>query len=111
MPRGMPLEIIGHKVLIRQVRREHPGHMWAGPDQRHVALDDIDQLWNFIEAGFAEPFTDTRNPGIALHRLFHAASIASIRAHRTEFINLEETASISVAILEKQHGPGRCDFN
>src|SRR6202022_204298 len=89
----------------------HPRNVRAGSDQRHVALDDIDELRNFIETGFPQYFPDRCNSGIAPHRLFHAAGVASIRAHRTEFINFENPVSIPVSVLKKQHWPWRRDLD
>jgi hypothetical protein len=85
--------------------------MRAGSDQRHIALDDIDKLRNFIETGFAEYFPDWRNPGIAQHRLFHAARVANVAAHRPEFINFEVPISIPVSVLKKKHRTRRCDLD
>src|SRR5258708_39912500 len=41
-----------------QVRREHSRNVRARSNQRHVALDDIDQLRNFIETGFPQDLAD-----------------------------------------------------
>ena len=38
--------------------------MWARPDNGHVALQHIEQLWQFINAGAAQPGPDTGDPSV-----------------------------------------------
>ena len=41
------------------------GHrMWARPDNGHVALQHIEQLWQFINAGAAQPGPDTGDASV-----------------------------------------------
>src|ERR1700727_1934088 len=85
--------------------------MRSGSDQRHIALDDIDELRNFIKTGLAQDSADWRNPGIALHRLAYARGVARIDAHRTELIDFEEPVPIAVSVLIEQHRPPGRDLD
>ena len=99
----MALKIVWHQVLIGQIRRQHSRDVRPWPDQRHVALDHVDQLRNFVEAGFSQNSSDRRHACVALHRLPYAARITGIVAHGAELVDLEAAVSIAVAILIEQH--------
>src|SRR5688572_14203306 len=50
----MPLKVVGNEIFIEHSRRQHARNMRAWTDQRHFALEHVDQLRDFIEAGAAQ---------------------------------------------------------
>ena len=102
-PRRMALKVVWHEVFVRQFRRQHSRNMRSRPDQRHVALDHVEQLRNFVEAGLAQNPPDRRHARIALNRLPYAALVAGIVAHGAELVDLEAAVSIPVPVLKEQH--------
>jgi hypothetical protein len=99
----MTLKIIWHQVFVGQIRRQHSRNVRPRPDQRHVALDHVEQLRNFVEAGLAQNSPHRRHARVALDRLPYAAHVARIDAHGAELVDLEAAVPIAVAVLIEQH--------
>src|SRR5207245_11582290 len=100
-PRRMALEIVWHEVFVRQVHGQHSRHMRPRPDQRHIALDHVEQLRDFIEAGSAQNSAHRRHARVTLDGLPYAAHVAGIVAHGAELVDLEAAVSIAVAVLKE----------
>src|SRR5260370_1314127 len=94
-----------------QVRREHSRNVRARSNQPHVALDDIDQLRNFIDTVFPQDLADRGSSAMPPHPLLHSAHITGVHPHGAEFIDLERPVAIPVSALEKQHRLLRADLN
>ena len=62
----VPREIAINHDFIKVACCTCLGGVGPGPDQRQLAFQHIDQLWQFIEAGPANEATHRSNPWIAL---------------------------------------------
>jgi hypothetical protein len=75
-------------------------------DKGHVAFDDVKELRQFIETGFAEPAADARDPGITI-RCWMKAIFRSIDVHGAEFEKLEGSAlAADPQLLEERRAFG-----
>lgn len=73
----------------------------ARPDQRHVALENIDELRQLVDAGPAKPAADPRHPAVVALRLLNDASVLH-DFHGSELDDLEGMAVEAPAALPEE---------
>ncbi len=61
---------------------------WARADDRHFALDHINQLRQFIEAGFAQEITNRRQERLGIGPQM-GCQLPGTGPHNSEFIHIE----------------------
>lgn len=71
-------------LLLLGEHRDVLGNLWPRPDDIHLALEDIDELWEFIEVKAANPFPYPCNSGI-ITRNRRATHLVCVRDHRPKF--------------------------
>lgn len=104
------------------------GHFRAWPHQTHIALEHVEELWQFIQTQRTEDLPDSGEPGIAVIFWRNCVGIC-ICPHGSEFVNdewfpfqikitafSEMTVAIVAsifanAILSKQHCPWRIELD
>lgn len=84
---------------------------WAGPDEAHVAVEDVEDLRQFVQAGGADEFTDFGNARVVFGGQLGTGVFFSIDAHGTEFIDLIFLAKAADADLAVEDGTAIAEFN
>src|SRR5690606_38149298 len=74
------------------------------PHDVHVALEVVEPLWSFAQAGFPASASDHRDPGVVLAGP-HLAGRADLGAHRTELVDREDApTAIALATMVGYRG-------
>ena len=85
------------------------------PDDRHVSLQDVDELWQFIDVGSTQDSTNACHARVVLYSLRDLISVLLRRGHRPEFQHSNWLAIKPVAFLAEEDWPARinlyCDRN
>lgn len=84
-------------------------HVWARPDERHIAEENIDELREFVDIGATHEVADARFAGIVLCGLLAVA--VGIDTHGAEFVAVELLAVESAALLAEKNGPRAGEFD
>ena len=79
--------------------------MWSRTDNAHVAEKHVPELWDFIEAEPAQPFSQAINTRIAVTGL--PRKILVIGLHSAKFINLKLPVLHTGASLHVKEWPRR----
>lgn len=77
---------------------------WAGPDEAHVSVEDVEDLRQFVQAGGADEFADFGNARVVFRRQLGTGIFFRIDAHGTEFVDLIFLAKASDADLTVENG-------
>src|ERR1700712_1771737 len=105
------------------IQRTLPFHARARADEAHVALQDVPELWNFVEAQFANELTERRDPRIFLKLLkrvpFGSGHVVAAQIivehffrvvpHGTKVVEPKALASFAKPVLPEVHGPTHAD--
>lgn len=89
----------------------------AGTDEAHVAVEDVEDLRQFVQAGGTDEFTDFGNARVVLRRQLGTGIFFRIDAHGTEFVDLIFLAKAADADLAVEDGTAvaeldsQCDGN
>src|SRR5690606_32715595 len=102
---GLPRRIIRNEAIIGNAAGQHAERMRPWTDQRHVALEHVDELGQFVDRGPAEEAADGSNAGIIANRLHHARDVAAIDIHGAEFKYADRLAVQSLTRLAEENGP------
>lgn len=97
-------------VLLFELFDEE-GPFWAGPDEAHVAVEDVEDLRQFVQAGGADEFADFGNARVVFCRQLRARVFFRIDAHGTEFIDLVFLAKAADTDLAVEDGTAITEFN
>ena len=84
---------------------------WSGTDEAHVAVEDIENLRQFVEPGGADEFADFGNARVVFGGQLGTGIFFGIDAHGTEFINLIFLAKAADADLAVEDGPAVAEFD
>lgn len=90
---------------------------WAGPDEAHVAVEDVEDLRQFVQASGANEFADFGNARVVFCRQLRARVFFRIDAHGTEFVDFIFLAEAADADLTIEDGTAvaeldsQCDGN
>lgn len=80
-------------------------------DEAHVAVEDVEDLRQFVEPGGTDKFADFGNARIVFGGQLGTGIFFSIDAHRTEFINLIFLAKAADADLAVEDGTAVTEFD
>lgn len=84
---------------------------WSGTDEAHVAVEDIENLRQFVEPGGADEFTDFGNARVVFGGQLGTGIFFGIDAHGTEFINLIFLAKAADADLAVEDRTAVAEFD
>lgn len=84
---------------------------WAGPDEAHVAVEDVEDLRQFVQAGGADEFADFGNARVVFRRQLGTGIFFRIDAHGTEFVDLIFLAEAADADLAVEDGAAVAEFD
>jgi hypothetical protein len=89
----------GRKFVI------HGYGMWPGTHNGHVSFDDIKKLWQFVQTGFSQNFSDRGDPRVVFCGLHGVCLIVYV--HGSKLVTIEGDVVLSVAeLLEDQWALG-----
>lgn len=97
-------------VLLFELFDEE-GPFWAGPDEAHVAVEDVEDLRQFVQASGANEFADFGNARVVFCRQLRARVFFRIDAHGTEFVDLIFLAKAADTDLAVEDGTAITEFN
>lgn len=80
-------------------------------DEAHVAVEDVEDLRQFVEPGGADEFADFGNARVVFGGQLGTGIFFSIDAHGTEFINLIFFAKAADADLAVEDGTAVTEFD
>ena len=83
----------------------------SGADEAHVAVEDVENLRQFVQAGSANEFADFGNTWVVLRRQLGTGIFFRIDAHGTEFIDFILLAEASDADLAVENGTAIAEFD
>lgn len=83
----------------------------SGTDEAHVAVEDVEDLRQFVQAGGADEFADFGNARIVFRRQLGTGIFFRIDAHGTEFVDLIFLAKAADADLAVEDGTAITEFN
>src|SRR3990167_5146222 len=111
-PYLVALNKISHDRLIRARSGFHAWRMRARSDHRHVAEQDVNKLWELVEAGAPQKITNSRHTAIAALGQANFLAIAlGIKGHAAELVDAEQLVAQAIALLFEQHRSRRLQFN
>lgn len=96
---------------------DEEGPFWSGTDEAHVAVEDVEDLRQFVQAGGTDEFTDFGNARVVFCRQLGTGIFFRIDAHGTEFVDLIFLAKATDADLAVEDGAAiteldsQCDGN
>lgn len=88
---------------------EGPFRSWA--DEAHVAVEDVEDLRQFVQAGGTDEFTDFGNTRVVFRRQLGTGIFFRIDAHGTEFIDFIFLAEAADTDLAVEDGTTVAEFN
>lgn len=77
---------------------------WSRPDEAHVAVEDVKDLRQFVQASGADEFADFGNAWVVFRRQLGTGIFFRIDAHGMEFIDFIFLAKASDADLAVENG-------
>lgn len=83
----------------------------AGTDEAHVAVEDVEDLRQFVQAGGADEFADFGNARVVFRRQLGTRIFFCINAHGTEFIDFIFLAKAADADLAVEDGSAVAEFD
>lgn len=84
---------------------------WSGPDEAHVAVEDVEDLRQFVQASGADEFADFGNAWVVFRRQLGARVFFRIDAHGTEFIDFIFLTKAADADLAVENGTSIAEFD
>lgn len=96
---------------------DEEGPFWSGTDEAHVAVEDVEDLRQFVQAGGADKFADFGNARVVFGSQLGTGVFFRIDAHGTELIDLVFLAKAADADLAVEDGTAvaeldsQCDGN
>jgi hypothetical protein len=107
-PSGDPrASLLAQRIVLDVLAQlgEDARALGARADDVHVALDDVEQLGDFVETGLAKEATDGGDARIALRGPYGTSSLLCIHAHGAELID-RERPSTNVRMTAVEEGGG-----
>ena len=96
-------------ALFDQVKLIPKRRPWT--NERHVALDDIEQLWKFIKTRFSEKLSNSCNEGIRILKQMRRHIFRRIRAHGSKLQNAEIFLISSYSLLPEEYRTSGIKFD
>ena len=113
-PAGDP----GLDLVTRQVVVDHLGILFvvgnrvrARPDDRHLALQHVEELGQLVEAVTPQEPAQAGHPEVVPRRLLGAVGVGRIGDHRAELVDGDQVVVEPVALLPEQHRAGTVEFH
>ena len=100
-------------IVIRQLFLELADEFWAfgaGTDEAHVSFEDVEELWQFVNAQQSQPFADPGHSGIVFLSPDRSVFFGIV-AHGAEFIEREFLVVESHACLTEEGRAGGVEFD
>ena len=94
----MTESIFGNNIAEQLVFRLGIGRMWAGSDEGHVALEDIEQLRQLVDAEGSQPLAKPGNSWVTSRGLPITQKICHAVMHGAKFVTGKQ------AIIETETG-------
>src|SRR6185437_12774540 len=102
-------------ALFPQIARLAPHRMRPRPHQRHVALQDVEDLGQLVEAPAPQERADLGNARILAPRLLQRLILGGGDAHGAELVDRERQIVEAKPVLAEEHRPAAgqldCDGN
>jgi hypothetical protein len=98
---AMSMEIFLDGVAIEAIARLHRNRMRPRTDQRHIALQHIDQLWQLIEAQPTQNSPNAGNPRVVPYCSQRSRLVAAVNMHSPKFKHLDHVVVQAEALLRK----------
>lgn len=83
----------------------------SGTDEAHVAVEDVEDLRQFVQAGGTDEFADFGNTRVVFRRQLGTGIFFRIDAHGTEFIDFIFLAEAADTDLAVEDGTAITEFN
>lgn len=90
---------------------DEEGPFWSGTDEAHVAVEDVEDLRQFVQAGGTDEFADFGNTRVVFRRQLGTGIFFRIDAHGTEFVDLIFLAKAADADLTIEDGTTVAEFD
>lgn len=90
---------------------DEEGPFWSGTDEAHVAVEDVEDLRQFVQAGGTDEFADFGNTRVVFRRQLGTGIFFRIDAHGTEFIDFIFLAKAADTDLAVEDGTAITEFN
>lgn len=90
---------------------DEEGPFWSGTDEAHIAVEDVEDLRQFVQAGGTDEFTDFGNARVVLRRQLGTGIFFRIDAHGTEFVDFIFLAEASDTDLTIEDGTTVAEFD
>ena len=87
---------------------------WARPNQRHVAANDVEDLWRLIDAPTPQELAKVRDAGILAVTIRNATiwvtddcitHVLGTHHHRAELLHRDELSTAADSLLAIEHRP------
>ena len=90
------------RYLLGQHRDER-GPFGARADEAHLALQNVDELWQLVEARLAQESSDAGHPGIVHGRPFRSPILLGATGHAAKLEHRERLAPLADPLLPVHH--------
>lgn len=98
---GLDVVAVGVLGILRGELLDEVRALGARADEAHVAVEDVPDLRQLVEAGGADEGADARDARVVVGRELRAGVLLGVDAHRAEFVDLvglTKTASANLAV-------------
>src|ERR1700687_1987763 len=85
-------------------------HLRTGADEAHVSQQNVDELGEFVDLCFAQPFPEWRDPRVSL-RCQEWAGAGWALVHGSKLEDLERPTKLTDSHLPKERRPGARELN
>lgn len=96
---GLNVVAVGVLGVLRGELLDEVRALGARADEAHVAVEDVPDLRQFVEAGGADEGADARDARVVVGRELRAGEFLSVDAHRAELVDLVGLAEATGADL------------
>lgn len=90
---------------------DEEGPFRSGTDEAHIAIEDVEDLRQFVQAGGTDEFADFGNTRVVFRRQLGTGIFFRIDAHGTEFIDFIFLAEAADTDLAVEDGTAITEFN
>src|SRR5712691_11006163 len=87
------------------------GSFRTGPDKAHVADQDVEQLWQFVEASLPQESSHPSDSWVSSRRPHRTRRPLGVLAHGSEFIENEDLPVLPHPLLAEENRPGGVEFD
>jgi hypothetical protein len=106
---AMPVSLVDFPEQL--VGRARAKCVRARADDAHVALEDVQQLRQFVDAGTADDLADARDPIVVARRRARTCAVAVVNAHAAELHQAEHLVAATDPDLAEEDRAARIDLH